>query len=219
MGDWFQVKAESSNQQIEPAVAGLADGGYVVVWTSGPGSDLDVVGQRYGADGTASGPEFHLNTYTPYTQNHPSIAALADGGFVATWTSYHQDGDGNGVYGQVFNEDGTARGAEFRANEVTTGDQDYAGLTATQDGGFFVTWMEATGNGTGPEDSYGRKFDANGQPTSGELKITADVDPLHPGVDVAQLLSLALFLYGGWLLFHALRQPPRDGVPGDIRSA
>ena len=46
-------------------------------------------------------------------QELPSIARLADGGFVIVWQSNLQDGSGWGIYGQRYNAAGT-RGREFR---------------------------------------------------------------------------------------------------------
>ena len=65
------------------------------------------------------------STRSPTTdQSYPSVAALAGGGFVVTWTSSGQDGSGYDIYGQRYAADGTAVGSEFRVNTFTTNDQD-----------------------------------------------------------------------------------------------
>ena len=43
-----------------------------------------VYGQRYNADGTPSGSEFRVNTYTSGHQYDPSVTALKDGGFMVS---------------------------------------------------------------------------------------------------------------------------------------
>ena len=103
----------------------LAGGGFVVTWTSDgqDGSGYGIYGQRYAADGTALGSEFRVNTYTTNAQVYSSVAALAGGGFVVTWTSDGQDGSGYGIYGQRYAADGTPVGSEFRVNQITAGDQ------------------------------------------------------------------------------------------------
>ena len=47
------------------------------------------------------------------------MTALADGGFVVTWSSAGQDGSGLGIYGQRYAADGTPVGSEFRVNTYT----------------------------------------------------------------------------------------------------
>ena len=56
-GTEFQVNTYTSDNQQEPSVTGLADGGFVVTWMSAnqDGSSWGVYGQRYAADGAASG--------------------------------------------------------------------------------------------------------------------------------------------------------------------
>ena len=48
------------------------------------------------------GAEFQVNTYTIGNKYGPSTTALSDGGFVITWQSLGQDGDGYGVYAQRY---------------------------------------------------------------------------------------------------------------------
>ena len=62
---------------------------------------------------------FRANTYTSNRQWRPEAAALSDGGFVITWQSQNQDGDGRGVYGQRFDALGDFVGEEFQVNETT----------------------------------------------------------------------------------------------------
>ena len=53
-------------------------------------------------DGTLSGSEFLVNTYTTDDQRMPEVAALNDGGFAIAWQSRNQDGDNWGIYSQMF---------------------------------------------------------------------------------------------------------------------
>jgi hypothetical protein len=86
--DEFRVNTTTASDQYEPLVAALADGGYVVTWMSHyqDGSGLGVSAQRYGANGSAQGGEFRVNTTTAYDQCEPLVAALADGGSRSTKT-------------------------------------------------------------------------------------------------------------------------------------
>ena len=48
-----------------------------------------------------------MNTYTNRNQGAPDISGFNDGGFVVVWESYGQDGSSWGVFGQLFNPDGS----------------------------------------------------------------------------------------------------------------
>ncbi|MGH3802051.1 MAG: putative Ig domain-containing protein, partial [Pseudonocardiaceae bacterium] len=92
---------------LNPRVAGLADGGYVVSWQS-PIQDsisYDIYAQRYTANGAVMGGEVLVNSTTASDQMNPAIAALSDGGYLVSWMSYDQDGS-SGIYAQRYGADG-----------------------------------------------------------------------------------------------------------------
>jgi len=76
------------------------------------------------------GAEFQVNTYTLYNQYKPSLAKLSNDGFVVAWTSGHgsipelsQDGNGYGIFGQMYHANGTRYNNEFQVNTYTIGVQ------------------------------------------------------------------------------------------------
>ncbi len=73
--------------QGNAAVAGLANGGFVIAWESDgqDGSGVGIFAQRFGADGLAIGDEFQVNSLTEFSQSRPEVVADADGGFAITW--------------------------------------------------------------------------------------------------------------------------------------
>ena len=110
VGGEFQVNTFTTSYQVRPSVALDADGDFVVVWTSdgSAGSDsssYSVQGQRYDASGSAVGGEFQVNTHTASNQDHPSVAADADGDFVVVWESNGSAGgdtSGQSIQGQRY---------------------------------------------------------------------------------------------------------------------
>jgi hypothetical protein len=66
-----------------------------------------------------AGAEARVNTTLVGDQRDPSLAKLADGGWVVTWQSANQDGSGLGVYQQRYNPDGSAHGSETKVNTWT----------------------------------------------------------------------------------------------------
>jgi hypothetical protein len=173
IGAEFEINTHTSGSQQDPSVTSLDDGGFVVTWMSDnqDGSGWGVYGQRYAADGTASGAEFEINTHTSGSQQDPSVTSLDDGGFVVTWMSDNQDGSGWGVYGQRYAADGTASGAEFKINTHTSSNQQYPSVASLGDGGFVVTWMDNSGQDGSSSGIYGQRYAADGTASGAEFKI------------------------------------------------
>ena len=137
------VNKETNRDQYEPSVTALADGGWVVTWTS---QDQDSSGggvyqQRYSSGGVKLyADDFLVNTYTTNFQETATVTGLADGGWVVTWRSRVQDGSEGSVYQQRFNAAGAAQGVEERINQTIAGQQTEPRVTSLSDGGWLVTW-------------------------------------------------------------------------------
>ena len=188
-GAEFQVNTHINENQYEPSVTALTDGGFVVTWESynQDGSGLGIYGQRYAADGTVAGAEFQVNTYTDNVQYEPSVTALTDGGFVVTWQSSGQDGSGYGVYGQRYAADGTAAGAEFQVNTHTSSTQSQPSVTALTEGGFVVTWGSDNQDGSS-FGVYGQRYAEGLQVKAGDLISGGDTVDALVGGSGAQVL-------------------------------
>jgi hypothetical protein len=100
----FQVNTYTTDRQYVPAVAMDAGGNFVVVWQSltQDGNNYGIFGQRYDATGLRRGTEFRVNTYTTDSQDESAVAADAVGNFVVVWSSYLQDGNFDGLFGQRY---------------------------------------------------------------------------------------------------------------------
>ena len=155
----------------------LNDGGYIVSWASytQDGDNYGVYIQRYNEDGTTYGTETAVNTETNHSQNLPSIAALADGGYIVTWTSLFQDGDRDGVYSQRYNEDGTTYGDETQVNTTTDSSQFSSSVIALDDGGYIISWSSKNQDG----DSYGiytQRYNEDGTLNGVETLVNTTTD-------------------------------------------
>jgi hypothetical protein len=104
LGSEFRANTYTTYDQMFPAIAGLQDGSFVVIWWSlyQDGSGYGVYGQHYALGGAVLGSEFRVNTYTTGNQFYPAIMGLQDGSFVVVWTSNGQDGSDYDVYGQRY---------------------------------------------------------------------------------------------------------------------
>lgn len=152
-GSEFQVNSYTTSTQDYPAMGIAAAGDFVVTWTSEgqDGDGLGVFGQRFASDGNPIGSEFQANTYTTGAQVFPRVSAAANGDFVVVWTSYGQDGNDAGVFGQRFAADGQRVGGEFQVNQNALGAQYSAAAAHATGGDFVVVWARHLGNENGTD--------------------------------------------------------------------
>jgi hypothetical protein len=168
-GNEFQVNTYTTSVQIYPAVSSTLDG-FVVVWQSNgqDGSSWGIFAQMYNVDGTTKGNEFQVNTYTTLYQEEPAVASTSDG-FIVVWSSNGQDGDGNGIFAQMYNLDGTTNGNEFQVNTYTTSSQGDPAVASTADG-FVVVWSSYLQDGDN-NGVYAQMFHADGTKYGNEFQV------------------------------------------------
>jgi hypothetical protein len=168
----FQVNTYISNDQRNPSVSSLKDGGFVVCWESWyqDGSDAGIYGQLFNRDGSRRGTEFQVNSYTHSFQGYPTGSSLMDSGFVVCWDGSGQGGNSYGVYGQLFASDGSRRSSEFRVNTYTNSQQRYPSVSGLMDGGFVVCWQSRFQDGSG-WGIYGQLFDSDGSRRGNEFRV------------------------------------------------
>lgn len=143
----IRVNTFTNHARRNPAVAGLADGGAVVVW-GGFGQEADtnafqgVFGQRFSAAGEKLGGEFQVNVTIPYNQRTPAVAARSGGGFVVVWVSEQQRFENSvDIYGRLYDAAGGATTGEFLVN-TSTNICACPRVAGAADGTFVVTWQE-----------------------------------------------------------------------------
>ncbi|MBB3713010.1 VCBS repeat-containing protein [Limimaricola variabilis] len=204
-----QVNTTTADNQQFSAVAALADGGWLVTWSSyfQDGSHWGIYAQRYAADGTTVGGEVRVNTTTAENQIFSDVAALADGGWLVTWSSYAQDGSGWGIYAQRYAADGTTVGGEVQVNTSTMSSQQYSDVEALADGGWLVTWSSYAQDGSG-WGIYAQRYAADGTTVGGEVQVNTTTANHQIYSDVAALAD------GGWLVTWSSHN--QDGSDWDI---
>lgn len=86
-----RVNTTSASSQQYASVAPLPDGGWLVSWMSDDqdGSGFGIYQQHFTSAGTPTGNETQVNTTSANAQKYPDVTALADGGWLVSWTSYH----------------------------------------------------------------------------------------------------------------------------------
>src|SRR5437660_2937961 len=95
-----QTQVNTTGGQAEGQIAGLLDGGYVVVCSDGSKtynpSGLAVVGQRYDAFGNKVGGEIKLSGFITGDQFFPAITTLSNGNIAVAFEDFR--GGDNYIY-------------------------------------------------------------------------------------------------------------------------
>ncbi|MCB1517809.1 MAG: hypothetical protein KDJ19_09370 [Hyphomicrobiaceae bacterium] len=146
----FQINVNETGPQINPVVAGLQDGRFVVAWT---GSNFDntefhTYARIFSSTASPLTGEFQVETTANGNPKIPDIATLADGGFVIIWAE-----SGDGLSGQRYDANGDVVGGQFAID--TAAQVNYnAAVGALNNGGFVVTW-DATDSASAGIDHTG----------------------------------------------------------------
>lgn len=93
--------------------------------------------------------EMRASTFIFSNHSYPSVSLSKNYGFIITWQSYSQDGDMNGIYGQLFNEFGDKNGSEFQLNLNWAGDQKNPKVVMNDQGTIVVLWISRNFNKSG----------------------------------------------------------------------
>ncbi len=175
IGAEFQINAYTAYWQKLPSVASNGSN-YLVTWqssTSQDGSDWGVYGQLFDNDANPIESEFLVNTYTTSFQSNSCV--VSDGkNYLVTWNSNGQDGNGTGIYGQLFDNEANPIGTEFQINTYTTDFQNYPSVTS--DGkNYLVTWISYNQDGDN-RGIYGQLIDNEGDFIRSEFQINSYID-------------------------------------------
>ncbi|HEU0134963.1 MAG TPA: hypothetical protein VFR28_09080, partial [Allosphingosinicella sp.] len=171
VGTEFLVNSSASGAQFSAEVATLANGNFIVTWTTNISDDDSngIKAQLFSASGEPIGAEFKVNlaTGSHFTSN---VAALADGGFVISW----DDWNSFDMKAQVFDSNGARVGGVITVNTKTSYDQEYGDIVGLKGGGFVATWRttDPSGDGSG-EAIKAQVFSASGAKVGGEFLVNS----------------------------------------------
>lgn len=133
VSDETQVNTTTVKNQYYGKVAGLENGGWVVVWQGNQDGLWKIYQQCFDSAGKRFGSETRVNDLTGSDQ-YPSVASLAGGGWVVVWFS------GKDVYQRSFDAEGNALGGqayvEYASKVAATADA----VARLEDGGWIVVY-------------------------------------------------------------------------------
>jgi serralysin len=133
-------------------------------------------GDMYVTPSNTGKGETRVNTTTVRDQFFPSVAALADGGYVVTWMDDLAVATDANIYAQRYGVDGNAVGSEFVVNTYAANHQEIPSVTGLADGGFVIVWRSTDQDDSG-RGIYGQRYAADGTRAGSEFRVntyTAD---------------------------------------------
>ncbi|WP_137156340.1 calcium-binding protein [Rhizobium sp. FKL33] len=175
-----RVNTYTSGSQAQQEVVALDGGGFAIVWTSNgqDGSGNGVYMKVYSASGAEILGETRVNTSTNGAQENADITALANGGFVVSWTSGNEANVYMKVYDSLGNE---VLDEETPASDTNGNYQPYSEITTLTDGGFVITWMEFSSN----YEIYAKQYAADGTEVTSKTLVSSGSssnEEYYPGV-------------------------------------
>ena len=142
VGSEFVISnAGAAVDEIQPAVAALAGGRFVVAYSTKSGADYDIGFRIIEANGTV-GSQIIANTTTTGEQFFPAVTTLTDGSFVVAW--YSSSGDIRAR--QFAAANGSAVGSEVLFADGATAGGYFCGSASLSNGSYVVSWVDGNGH-------------------------------------------------------------------------
>ena len=195
----FRVNAQGTNDQQNPRVALLKNGGAVFVWQGGVSGFQHIYARFLNSDGTfLTATDMVVSVPTNNFQINPAVAVLNNGNVIVVWSSFDEQSSSSlqDVYGQLFSQTGQKIGGEFLINnQFTSYNQRTPAVAALANGGFVVAWVSEqeravapiygspSGNVTATSislpsvDIYAQLYDGNGVAQANEFLVNTSFSP------------------------------------------
>jgi len=113
---------------------------------------------------------------------------LANNDFVITWQDDSQDGDGFGIYAQIYSQAGVASGSNYLVNTNTTDNQKNPQIAKRSSSGFIICWDSEGQDGSG-KGVYAQRFAGNGDKDGIETKVNTHTSNDQFDPQVAMLVD------------------------------
>jgi Ca2+-binding RTX toxin-like protein len=189
----FKVNTNTAGSQISPSVTAMADGGWLVSWTSQDPqyrSPSQIYTQRYSVDGLLVGLETLAHANPSQAQEASSVIALAGGGWVVAWAS---GVGGDWQFDALAYASSGIPSDPIRINSSQSAyNQSNSAIAALSNGDWLAVWSSwnhESGGGV-----YAQRFSASGVRVGGEFKVSDGSSTTPQAPAVTGLKS------GGWAI-------------------
>ena len=203
----FRVNVQGTNDQENPRVAMLKNGGAVFVWQGGLKGYQHIYARFLTPTNTfVTTNDILVNTFTNNFQITPAVAVLNNSNVVVVWGSFDEASADSlqDVYGQILSPTGQQVGGEFLINQFISYNQRTPTVAALPNGGFVVAWVSEQERSVAPVlgtnstyvtastaptpsvDIDARIYDNNGVAQSSEFLVNTNFSPCaNPSVAAA----------------------------------
>ena len=203
----FRVNAQGTNDQENPRVALLKNGGAVFVWQGGQESHQHIFARFLTpADTFLTTTDVLVSTFTNNFQANPAVATLNDSNVMVVWASFDQASSNSlqDVYGQILSPTGAKIGTNFLINQFISFNQRTPAIAALKNGGFAVAWVSEQERVVAPNlgsnttfsaasavvtpsvDIYARLYSSNAVAQGNEFLVNTDSNPCaNPNIAAA----------------------------------
>ncbi len=171
----FRVNALGADDQENPSVSLLSNGGAAFVWQGGKQGAQKIYARFLTSSNTFATSDIQVSSFDG-NQIDPRMAALSDGSVVVTYASEAQDGSMMGVYAQQLTATGDKQGAEFRVNQYSLFNQRTPSISALSGGNYVVAWISEQQRQTNSVDVMARIFTPDGKAVGNEFRINTETN-------------------------------------------
>jgi hypothetical protein len=206
-GSSYRVNVQGTNDQENPRVALLKNGGAAFVWQGGVEGYQHIFARFLSPSNTfLTTTDLVVSAFTNNFQINPVIATLNNSNVVVVWASFDQAGSNSlqDVYAKILSPSGQTVSNEFLVNQFTDYNQRTPAVAALKGGGFVVAWVSEQERTAAPNlganttsttasgivvpsvDVYARLYASNGAPATSEFIVNTDSNPCaNPSIAAA----------------------------------
>jgi Ca2+-binding RTX toxin-like protein len=194
----FLLNQTTTDDQFNPSLATLNNGNVVVTYTDLSGGDADIRARLFTSAGEPIGQELDpIDTNKADTDS--DVAALADGGFVVTWTRDFNGAGDNDLHAQLYNSDGTKRGNVITVDSNASLNTNSSQVTGLANGNLVVAWEQEPAAGGDTEVAF-RIFDSTGSPVGDSIAGSTLIDT---GGSINEDIHIVALQDGGFAVAYA----------------
>lgn len=171
VGSEVQANTTTAFSQNDPSIDMSSTGAFVVSWMSfniGTGTD-DIVARTFNPSGIAQSNEILVFPSAAANFATHDVAVDAQGNFVVVY--HHPDIHQNGVYGQLYQANGTPINTTFKINTTDSASQDFPSVAMDYNGNFAVAFHGQDSSGSG---IFVQRYSSTGAKLGGETWVNTD---------------------------------------------
>ncbi len=186
LGSQF-ITNDAIAKQFPSIAMASGSGNFVVAWDSLDGSSFGIYARRYRDDGNPWADIFLVNTTTTGVQTKSSIGMDNFSNFLVAWEDRGgQDGDGIGIFSQMYTSSGTLANSEIQVNTTTAGNQTAPSVAMSWNGRGVVVWENSSSDGNlNTYDIYAQRINLNGSLAGEEIIVNTTMESYQGRPSVA----------------------------------